>query len=46
MARWAIGLSVTGISCCLLGRDVDWQGVASQKVVREVCFGELVFHCV
>jgi len=28
-ARWVIGLSVAGLSCWLLARDVDWQSVVS-----------------
>jgi uncharacterized membrane protein YbhN (UPF0104 family) len=28
VARWAVALSVTGISCWLLVQDVDWQNVA------------------
>ena len=27
--RWVVGLSVAGLSCWLLARDVDWQSVVS-----------------
>jgi hypothetical protein len=38
MARWAIGLSVTGICCWLLARDVDWQGVTEAFASVNYCW--------